>query len=203
MSGFEWLNPPPRWSGDAGALELETGANTDFWRETFYGFVRDSGHAWLRPVEGDFSLSVRFRGAYETLYDQAGLMLRRDDGTWIKTGIEYTDGAMHFSVVVTGPRSDWSVIPLDAGPDTEVAARLTRHGDAVRVQYALAGGPWRWRGSRRSRTAPPAPASWPARRSAAAFAPGSRGWRSARRSRARSTTEATFPLPAVWPRSAP
>jgi uncharacterized protein len=140
---FVWLNPPPRWSGDARALELETGPNTDFWRETFYGFVRDSGHAWLKPVEGDFSVAVRFRGGYETLYDQAGLMLRRDDGAWVKAGIEFTDGAMHFSVVVTGPRSDWSVIPLDAGPDTEVAARLTRHGDAVRVQFALADGPWR------------------------------------------------------------
>jgi regulation of enolase protein 1 (concanavalin A-like superfamily) len=141
---FVWLNPPPRWSGNAHALEVETGAKTDFWRETFYGFTRDSGHAWLAPVEGDFSLSVRFRGEYETLYDQAGLMLRQDDGAWIKTGIEYTDGVMHFSVVVTGPRSDWSVIPLpDAGPDTEVAARLTRHDDAVRVQYALADGPWR------------------------------------------------------------
>ena len=77
---FAWLNPPPRWSGDARALELETGAATDFWRETFYGFVRDSGHAWLAPVVGDFSLAVRFRGGYEALYDQAGLMLRQDDG---------------------------------------------------------------------------------------------------------------------------
>ena len=75
---FDWLNPPPRWSGDARGLELETGGGTDFWRETFYGFVRDSGHAWLAPVAGDFSLSVRFRGGYAALYDQAGLMLRRD-----------------------------------------------------------------------------------------------------------------------------
>lgn len=143
-TSFDWLNPPPRWSGDADALELETGAATDFWRDTFYGFFRDSGHAWLAPVEGDFTLSVRFRGAYQALYDQAGLMLRRDAESWIKTGIEYTDGAMHFSTVVTGPRSDWSVIPLpQATPATEVAARLTRHGDAVRVQYALDGGPWR------------------------------------------------------------
>jgi regulation of enolase protein 1 (concanavalin A-like superfamily) len=141
---FTWLNPPPRWSGDAGGLELETGEGTDFWRETFYGFVRDSGHAWLAPVAGDFSLAARFRGGYEALYDQAGLMLRRDAREWIKAGVEFTDGAMHFSVVVTGPRSDWSVIPLaGATPATEVAARLTRHGDAVRVQYALDGGPWR------------------------------------------------------------
>jgi uncharacterized protein len=139
-----WLNPPPRWSGDARALEIETGAKTDFWRDTFYGFVRDSGHAWLAPVTGDFSLSVRFRGGYQTLYDQAGLMVRLDETAWVKTGIEYTDGVMHYSVVVTGPRSDWSVIPLpEATPNTEVAARVTRHGDAIRVQYALEDGPWR------------------------------------------------------------
>ncbi len=112
---FEWLNPPPGWSGDAAGLEVETGEKTDFWRETFYGFVRDTGHAWLAPVDGDFSLSARFRGDYSQLYDQAGLMLRRDDRTWIKTGIEFTDGLMHFSVVVTGPRSDWSVVPLPRG----------------------------------------------------------------------------------------
>ncbi len=141
---FQWLNPPPRWSGDARALEIETGAATDFWQDTFYGFRRDSGHAWLAPVSGDFSLSARFTGGYETLYDQAGLMLRLDETAWVKTGIEYTDGVMHFSVVVTGPRSDWSVIPLpEADPATAIAARLTRHGDAVRVQYAVADGPWR------------------------------------------------------------
>lgn len=141
---FTWLNPPQRWSGSAAALEVETGANTDFWRETFYGFVRDTGHAWLTPVAGDFSASVKFRGEYETLYDQAGLMLRRDAGTWIKAGIEFTDGIPHFSVVVTNARSDWSVIPLkEAGRDTQVSVRITRHDDAVRVQFALDGAPWR------------------------------------------------------------
>ncbi len=148
IEDFAWTNPPPVWSGDPTALELETGANTDFWRETFYGFTRDSGHAWLAPVDGDFTVTVRFRGDYAALYDQAGLMLRADAAGWIKTGIEFTDGLMHFSVVVTGPRSDWSVIPLPgATPGTEIAARLTRHGDAVRVQYAVAEpgglGPWR------------------------------------------------------------
>jgi regulation of enolase protein 1 (concanavalin A-like superfamily) len=44
---FHWFNPPDEWSGDAAQLELRTGANTDFWRETFYGFVRDNGHGSL------------------------------------------------------------------------------------------------------------------------------------------------------------
>lgn len=141
---FAWLNPPPRWSGDQAALTLETGEATDFWRETFYGFTRDSGHAWLAPVAGDFSLEARFTGDYRTLYDQAGLMLRRDAATWVKAGIEFTDGLMHFSVVVTGPRSDWSVIALpEATPASVVAARLTRHGDALRVQYRVDAAPWR------------------------------------------------------------
>lgn len=140
---FAWLNPPPSWHGDETALELSTGEATDFWRHTFYGFVRDSGHAFLRPARGDFTASAAIVGAYEHLYDQAGLMLRIDEKNWIKTGIEFTDGMMHFSVVVTREVSDWSVIPLpEAKPDDEVRVRLTRHGQAIRVQYSIAAAPW-------------------------------------------------------------
>jgi regulation of enolase protein 1 (concanavalin A-like superfamily) len=141
---YSWINEPASWQGDAADLSLATGKATDFWRKTFYGFIRDNGHAYLRPVSGDFSVSATVLGAYEQLYDQAGLMLRIDERNWIKTGIEYTDGMMHFSVVVTREISDWSVIPLpDASPNSEVRVRLTRHGDAVRVQYAIDGSPWR------------------------------------------------------------
>ena len=140
---FRWLNEPDTWKGDAGNLRLTTGERTDFWRETFYGFVRDSGHAWLAPVSGDFSASAVIRGDYRELYDQAGMMLRIDEMRWIKAGIEFTDGLMHFSVVVTRGVSDWSVIPLhSAGADTDVFVRLTRHDDAVRVQFHLGDGKW-------------------------------------------------------------
>lgn len=141
---FVWLNPPPVWSGDATVLSLETGETTDFWRETFYGFVRDSGHAWLASVNGDFTARLNVTACYSALYDQAGMLLRCGEACWIKAGIEFTDGLMHFSTVVTSPRSDWSVIPLpDATPETVVGVRITRHDDAVRVQYAVDGGSWR------------------------------------------------------------
>ncbi len=141
---FTWLNPPPRWSAGSDTLTLTTGEATDFWQRTHYGFTRDSGHAWLAPVDGDFTAEVRFRGGYTTLYDQAGLMLRRDAETWIKAGIEFTDGLMHFSVVVTADGSDWSVIPLpDAAPDTWISVRMTRRGAAVLVQCAVEDSPWR------------------------------------------------------------
>lgn len=141
---FEWLNPPAAWSGDEKRLTLETAGETDFWQTTFYGFRRNSGHALLAPVSGDFTLTARVLGRYEALYDQAGLMLYLDEKNWIKAGIEYTDGLMHFSVVVTREVSDWSVIPLpDATPDDEVHMRLTRHDEAVRVQYATGATGWR------------------------------------------------------------
>lgn len=141
---FRWHNEPFRWSGDAASLTLKTDARTDFWRKTFYDFVRDSGHAYLRPVSGDFSASATVTGKYETLYDQAGLMLRLDDSNWIKCGIEHTDGLMHFSVVVTREVSDWSVIPLHGiAPSDPLFVRLTRHDDAVRVQFRFdSAGPW-------------------------------------------------------------
>lgn len=123
---FAWLNPPSKWNGNDSAMEVVTDANTDFWRHTFYGFVRDSGHAYLRPVSGDFTAAVVAYGDYQALYDQAGLFLRLDERHWIKAGIEFTDGLMHFSTVVTNDVSDWSVIPLpDARPDDAVAIRLT------------------------------------------------------------------------------
>jgi regulation of enolase protein 1 (concanavalin A-like superfamily) len=140
---FRWLNEPAEWQGDADRLTLTTDDKTDFWRETFYGFVRDSGHSWLTPVRRDFSATASFTGDYRELYDQAGMMLRIDETHWIKAGIEYTDGLMHFSVVVTREVSDWSVIPLhSASPETEVFVRITRHDEAVRVQFHLGDGKW-------------------------------------------------------------
>lgn len=137
MAGpFHWHNEPAAWRGDASRLTLKTDAKTDFWQYTFYGFQRDSGHAYLTPVAGDFTGSATVTGAYETLYDQAGLMLRVDVQNWIKCGIEYTDGLMHFSVVVTRGVSDWSVIPLPGvDPAAPLFVRLTRHDDAVRIQF--------------------------------------------------------------------
>ena len=140
---FSWVNEPAVHSGDAHELRLVTGENTDFWQRTFYGFERDNGHAYLTPIDGDFSATVIIRGDYRELYDQAGLMLRIDERNWIKAGIEYTDDLMHFSVVVTNGVSDWSVIPLHgSSKEDQVSVRMTRHGDAVRVQFCVNGAAW-------------------------------------------------------------
>lgn len=139
MDPLTWLNEPPEWHAAGGGLSLVTGARTDFWRRTHYGFVRDDGHARLAAVAGDFSARVAFRGDYETLYDQAGLMLRRDPDTWIKAGVEYVAGRRMLSVVVTRDVSDWSTTPVPVD-DRWLDLRLTRIGTAVHVHWAAADG---------------------------------------------------------------
>ena len=66
-----------------------------------------------------------------------------DDDNWLKCGCEFTDGALHFSVVVTrDDQSDWSMMPLTADPAAPMTLRLTRHAEALRVQI-LDGATWR------------------------------------------------------------
>ena len=139
-----WRNAPPfhEWRGDA--LVVRTGRETDYWNNTFYGFRHLSGHFLAMPVNGDFSLEVTFSATYERLYDQAGAMLFVDDNNWLKCGTEFTDGALHFSVVVTrDDQSDWSVMALPSNAaSAPVTLRLTRHAEALRVQI-LDGATWR------------------------------------------------------------
>ncbi|MDX8482554.1 DUF1349 domain-containing protein [Mesorhizobium sp. VK24D] len=131
---LRWLNEPPRYTSTDNVFRVVTGGETDFWRETFYGFWRDNGHFLYRSVSGDFTAEVTIKGNYEALYDQAGLMMRLGETHWVKAGIEFTDGRMYLSVVVTNDVSDWSLVAVPTSPDG-VRIRLTRHREAARVQY--------------------------------------------------------------------
>jgi regulation of enolase protein 1 (concanavalin A-like superfamily) len=138
-----WRNEPPFHEARDGALIVRTGKDTDYWNNTFYGFRHDNGHFRATPVTGDFSIEVTFSADYQRLYDQAGAMLFVDANNWLKCGVEFTDGAMHFSVVVTrDDQSDWSVMPLALDPQTPVTLRLTRHAEALRVQIQFADSTW-------------------------------------------------------------
>lgn len=136
-----WLNPPQSWSIVSDVLHVKTNSKTDFWQETHYGFYRDDGHFLHVPVASDFSASIVFDGLYEELYDQAGLMVRIDAKTWIKFGIEHSDGVTNFSFVATRGRSDWSVIsrPKLTGPQS---VRITRIGSALFAHYKSGADLW-------------------------------------------------------------
>ena len=136
---MQWLNEPVQWSEEPGVLTVTADAGTDFWRTTGYGYVRDDGHLYATALAGDFDLSMRLRGAYADQYDQAGAMVRVSERHWLKTGVEYFDGRIRFSTVVTNDYSSWAMAQLPAGLG-ELRLLLTRRGDAVEVRYAAGEG---------------------------------------------------------------
>ena len=123
-----WLNEPASWSDNGSSLAIEVEPDTDFWRRTHYGFIRDSGHFRFRRVRGDLELRADFRGGLADQYDQVGLMLRADAETWVKFGVELVDGREWLSVVLTRGHSDWSRLPAPVGGEDgwrTMHARLT------------------------------------------------------------------------------
>lgn len=138
FNDMQWFNPPAAWEVLGGQLQVTSAPNSDFWRKTHYGFIRDSGHFFYREVHGDFSAEIKITGQYKDLYDQAGLMLRVDENNWIKTGIEFFDSCQHASAVVTREFSDWSVVTLENQP-ASLWLRVTRKAEAVEIFYSLDG----------------------------------------------------------------
>lgn len=134
---MEWLNEPPAWRTEGDTITVSAAPRTDFWRITHDGNVRDNGHFYHQSVGGDFVAEVRVAGRYSGLYDQAGLMVRLDEATWLKCGVELVDGAQQASVVVTRDWSDWSLVPI---PNPEaVWLRVSRRGPTLEVHYSLDG----------------------------------------------------------------
>lgn len=136
-----WLNPPETWSADGAQLRVTTDANTDFWRKTSYGFIRDSGHFFGTPVDGDFTAQLHVAAQYASLYDQAGMMVRIDADNWIKCGVEFSDGQLLLSTVLTVDKSDWAVSLAPAMPDG-LWLRVTVAQGVIRVQYSTDGKRW-------------------------------------------------------------
>ena len=142
LQSATWHSKPNEinWADDA--LTFITGNKTDFWQSTWYGFKRDDGHFLGVPNQEDFSATVSFSADYDHQYDQAGIMVRQDAHNWIKAGVEFSDGVINFSTVVTrGGLSDWSVV---AAPDAKglQTVRLTRQGDSVLTHVLTTDGNW-------------------------------------------------------------
>ncbi len=137
----EWLNRPATSEVSEHSLTMTTEQKTDFWRETHYGFTRDTGHFLGITTADGFTATIRIQGEFRSLYDQAGLMVRIDEKRWVKTGVEYTDGQAFLSTVVTDGKSDWSVSqPFEALEDFYI--RVTLANGALRIQASRDGSFW-------------------------------------------------------------
>ena len=137
-ANMTWFNEPDTWKATGNKLEMFVTPKSDYWRKTHYGFTVDDGPFYYTTRGGEFEAVLKVTGAYKTRYDQAGMMLRIDEKTWIKTGVEFVDGKYNFSTVHTEKTSSWSVIEL-AGAPNAVWIKAVRRLDAVEIFYSLDG----------------------------------------------------------------
>jgi regulation of enolase protein 1 (concanavalin A-like superfamily) len=68
-------------------------------------------------------------------------MVRDDNETWMKCGVELVDGVQYASVVITRDHSDWSVVPLPGSPPA-TRVRVIRRGQDIEVQHSLGSAAW-------------------------------------------------------------
>lgn len=135
------MNEPAHFTIGDDALHVTTDARTDFWRETAYGYSRDSGHFYGVETGDAFTAQLRVRARFEQLYDQAGIMVRLDAEHWLKAGLEFTDGATVLSSVLTDSRSDWAT-GVYTGDPSDFWMRVSVANGVLRLQVSTDGEQW-------------------------------------------------------------
>lgn len=138
---FRWINEPQSWECKENSLTVTTNEMTDFWNTTWYRFKRFSGHIYGCDVTGIFTFQVKVKANFTKLYDQAGIMVMTDEDHWLKSGIEYNDGAPTIGSVLSLGHSDWATGVFPGSADL-FWMRLTRKGDSLRLQYSADGEIW-------------------------------------------------------------
>ena len=138
---FEWSNGVPKHTIEAGgtAMNVTPTPHLDYWSRTFYEplLVKHDGQTLLTPVAANMevTLTTAFTLKPRSQFDQGGIMILVDNATWVKAGIEFTDGSPRMSCVVTNDGySDWST---QMWPDWDAAANST--SARVRVSRLLPG----------------------------------------------------------------
>jgi len=62
---MEWLNEPASWQRTGDVLTVSVDPSTDFWRETGYGYIRDSGHVYGEVLAGVFATYLGRKAWYK------------------------------------------------------------------------------------------------------------------------------------------
>ena len=134
---MKWYNEPLSWEEDKDLIIVKTNTQSDFWRRLDCGYIRDNGHFSYQEVRGNFTAKVKIIvEEYQNQSGQAGLMIRVDEKTWLKSTIEFVEGKQFVSTVITYDNSDWSVAPL-LTQSPQLWLCLQRIDPEIEVKYSV------------------------------------------------------------------
>ncbi len=137
-----WTNAPIAVEERGDSLVVTAAEGSDAWRHTSYGFVHDTEHALVRLLPVGRAVEVRFQADLTQQFDQAGVFMSIDTATWVKAGVEFSDGTPQIGAVVTLARSDWSVRPVPAWLGRLVTVRLSRNKESVIIRARVESEPF-------------------------------------------------------------
>ena len=137
-----WTNDPADVAIDRDGLHVTAREGSDAWRITSYGFIHSTEHALLNTLEPESALEVQFRLYFAEQFDQAGIFVKVDDESWIKAGVELSDGQESLGAVVTRGTSDWSLSPVPTWAGRLVTVRGSWSGNALTVRARVDDEPW-------------------------------------------------------------
>lgn len=138
-----WTTEPAHVEVADDGMRVTAVEGSDAWRVTSYGFIHDTEHALLTPFNQDTAMEVSFLLDFSAQFDQAGIFVKVDNSTWIKAGVERSDGEDSIGAVVTRGFSDWSLSPVPGWHGQLVTIRASRSGDALVVRARVGDQPWR------------------------------------------------------------
>lgn len=140
----DWRNKPKEDIVISGTkIKMEVPAKTDFWRRTKYHFTQDNAPFHSEQWTGDFETLVCVSGGLSALYQKAGIMIRLDDEYWIFVGMEYVDGKVFMSNIVTNKNSDRTLVPLPLNAQTVgVWFCVKCHSGSVETFYSFDAKKW-------------------------------------------------------------
>ncbi|KAL7790997.1 hypothetical protein V8C37DRAFT_383150 [Trichoderma ceciliae] len=137
---WNWLNyPGVKAASPAGrSITIQVPPNTDIWRPAASKNNFTAPYLYTTIPAANFqSVQVTVSGPWKTLYDQGGLVIafpnhrNPDISRFIKTGIEFTDGAPALGVVGTDILSDWSLSPITEAQTGDVKATILVERDGT------------------------------------------------------------------------
>lgn len=138
-----WTNEPADVTTDSDGLRVTAREGSDAWRLTSYGFIHSTEHALLATLEPESALEVQFHLDFAAQFDQAGIFVKADAESWIKAGVELSDGEESLGAVVTRGASDWSLAPVPSWAGRLVTVRGSWSGNALTVRARVDDEPWR------------------------------------------------------------
>ena len=136
-----WFSQPKQYKIQREQVTITTDPGSDFWQRTYYGFQNDNAHVLLNSTEEPyFSFTAKVSFQSDTLFDQCGLAIYQNSGSWAKACIEYHDEKESWlgSVVTNRGYSDWATAEISSSV-TSMYYRLSRRESDFCFENSLDG----------------------------------------------------------------